>query len=478
MHWIRCSFESLLVVLRAGDASFAPMPNKFLIIALGAAALGVARVAPILRRRAPKPDFALTPDESLAPKLDDARDDELRRSPERASIKTQSPLKSVDAFANATTTLGLDERTIASEGIEVVISTFGATVVKLKTRRGSGLREGGSDDVVLGYDDIESYDESESRPYFGAICGRVANRIANGEFKIRNKTYTLAKNNGENALHGGARGWDRKRWRVEEHTKSTITMSYESPDGDEGFPGNVKAFVVYSVVGERERVRLVVDEEAQSVRLEVIKYAELTTKMTATTDSTTPVSTVQHTYFNLHGHASLQDCGAHVVEMPNCHAYVPVDDKSLIPTGEGLRKVDDTAFDLRSPTPMFDKSPEGYDQSFVIAGADATRPASELPREAPRLAARVTCKDARRALEVYTDAPGVHFYTGNFLSEDMPGNIKDGARYAKQSGFCLETGWFPDAVNQNAKLGSSYPSVIINRGDTYSHTLTYRFLNI
>ena len=454
------------------------MPNKLALLALGAGALVLARIKD--RAKSGAREANVDDDDMTAPKVtlveSGSTTKRVKNTPQ--SIPAVSPLKARDASATNHTSAGLDAHEITADGIAVTISTFGATIVKLKTRSVESDAVKNFDDIVLGYDDCESYDDTEGRPYFGAVCGRVANRIAKGEFKVRNKMYTCAKNNGENTLHGGVSGWDRKRWTVEDKTRSSITLSYVSMDMEEGFPGMVKMYVVYSVVGYRERVNLVVDEKTQLVRIEVSKYAELTTKMTATTDSSTPISTVQHTYFNLHGHSSMQDCGAHVVEMPNCHAYVPVDEDTLIPTGEGVRKVDGSPFDLRKPTAMFEKSPEGYDHSFVIAGADATRPASELPREAPRLAARVTCADAGRALEVYTDAPGVHFYTGNFLSEDMVGNTKDGAAYARQSGFCLETGWFPDAVNQNTKLGASYPGVIVNRGDTYSHTLTYRFLNV
>lgn len=457
------------------------MPNKLALLALGAGAIALARIKSIANRDARDArDARVGDDESAGPKvtLVESSSTSKRVKDTKQSIPALSPLKTRDTSAIDHTIGGLDAHEITADGIAVTISTFGATIVKLKTGSGGDAAVKNFDDIVLGYDDCESYDDTEGRPYFGAVCGRVANRIAKGEFKVRNKMYKCAKNNGENTLHGGVSGWDRKRWTVEDKTKSSITLSYVSADMEEGFPGTVKMYVVYSVVGYRERVNLVVDEKTQLVRIEVSKYAELTTKMTATTDSSTPISTVQHTYFNLHGHASMQDCGDHVVEMPNCHAYVPVNEDTLIPTGEGVRKVDGTPFDLRKPTPMFAKSPEGYDHSFVVAGADATRPASELPREGPRLAARVTCADAGRALEVYTDAPGVHFYTGNFLSEDMVGNTKDDAAYARQSGFCLETGWFPDAVNQSAKLGASYPGVIVNRGDTYSHTLTYRFLNV
>lgn len=384
---------------------------------------------------------------------------------------TSSPLKPREE-ARDELAGGLAPIELSARGARATVSPFGATVLTLEFAQDGD--DGARDDLVLGFEDVESYDETEGRPYFGAVCGRVANRIANGEFKVGSKTYSCAKNNGENTLHGGAVGWDRKRWTVVDKSRSSVTLCYESVDGEEGFPGNVKAYVVYSLVGFGERLKLECDEKEGKVRLKVENFAEFTTKMTATTDSKTPISTVQHTYFNLNGHSHGKNCDSHIIEMPNCHAYIPVDEETLIPTGEGLRKVDGSKFDLRQATRMFEKSSEGYDNSFVIEGPDATRPASELPRAPPRLAARVSSEETGRVLEVFTDAPGVHLYTGNFLSATMLGKTKKHARYIKQSGFCLETGWFPDAVNQHEKVGSTYPSIIVGRGDTYSHTLTYR----
>jgi len=384
---------------------------------------------------------------------------------------TSSPLKPREEVRDELAG-GLAPIELSARGARATVSPFGATVLTLEFAQDGD--DGARDDLVLGFEDVESYDETEGRPYFGAMCGRVANRIANGEFKVGSKTYSCAKNNGENTLHGGAVGWDRKRWTVVDKSRSSVTLCYESVDGEEGFPGNVKAYVVYSLVGFGERLKLECDEKEGKVRLKVENFAEFTTKMTATTDSKTPISTVQHTYFNLNGHSHGKNCDSHIIEMPNCHAYIPVDEETLIPTGEGLRKVDGSKFDLRQATRMFEKSSEGYDNSFVIEGPDATRPASELPRAPPRLAARVSSEETGRVLEVFTDAPGVHLYTGNFLSATMLGKTKKHARYIKQSGFCLETGWFPDAVNQHEKVGSTYPSIIVGRGDTYSHTLTYR----
>jgi len=390
-----------------------------------------------------------------------------------SSTPVPSPRRDAAGYDATHTRGGLAEATLEAHGIRVSVSPFGATLTRIEIANDTA--DEAFEDVVLGYEDVESYDETEGRPYFGAVCGRVANRIAGGEFKVGRETFACAKNNGENTLHGGISGWDRKRWTVVDKTKTSITLCYESPTMEEGFPGRVKMYVIYSLVGFDERVELVPDEKRGEVKLRVRKYAELTTRMTATTDAQTPVSTVQHTYFNLKGHACGEDCRSHTIELPNSEFYVPVDPETLIPTGVGLKKVKGTPFDLRTETPMFTKCKEGYDNTFVVAGDDATRPVSDLPYKEPRLAARVKCAEAGRMLEVFTDAPGVHLYTGNFLSETMLGNMKNGATYVPQGGFCLETGWFPDAVNQHEKIGSSYPSVMLRRGDTYSHTLTYRF---
>lgn len=453
------------------------MPPKLPIVALASALVALAlksrlsRRKPSTRREKPiVPRVSATTTETPSSEAD--------ATPARAlSRTTTSPLRPREPTIDHTAG-GLETVEIRARGITVRVSPFGATLVGVEcARAGREDDDDAREDITLGYDDCESYDQTEGRPYFGAVCGRVANRIANGEFSVGRETFRLKKNNGENTLHGGESGWDRKRWTIEDTSRSSVTLRYESASGEEGFPGKVIAHVVYACVGFGERVTVEADAVSGGVKLVVKNYAELTTKMTATTDATTPISTVQHTYFNLHGHASGRDCSAHVVSMPACDKFVPVDAETLIPTGEGLKKVDGTPYDLRRPTPMFEKSSDGYDNTFVIAGADATRPASELPREAPRLAARVVCPEARRALEVYTDAPGVHLYTGNFLSGTMLGKIKGGARYARQGGFCLETGWFPDAVNQHARVGDAYPSVLVRRGDSYSHTLTYRIEN-
>ena len=450
------------------------MPPKLPIVALASALVALALKSRLSRRKpSTRSENAIVerPTTAETSSEDDA-------TPARArSRTTTSPLRSREPVIDHTAG-GLDTVEIRARGITVRVSPFGATLVGVEcARAGREDDDDAREDITLGYDDCESYDQTEGRPYFGAVCGRVANRIADGEFSVGRETFRLKKNNGENTLHGGESGWDRKRWTVEDTSRSSVTLRYESASGEEGFPGKVIAHVVYSCVGFGERVTVEADDVSGGVKLVVKNYAELTTKMTATTDATTAISTVQHTYFNLHGHASGRDCSAHVVSMPACDRYVPVDAETLIPTGEGLKKVDGTPYDLRHPTSMFEKSSDGYDNTFVISGADATRPASELPREAPRLAARVVCPEARRALEVYTDAPGVHLYTGNFLSGTMLGKIKGGARYARQGGFCLETGWFPDAVNQHARVGDAYPSVLVRRGDSYSHTLTYRIEN-
>jgi aldose 1-epimerase len=453
--------------------------DAFPVVAVAAGAcaivLGVCKM--IFKRKSTTPKRQLQPPKKTEEKSVVDQTPSAKKTPTTNAKKTSTPIHSprrdTTGHDGTHTKGGLAEATLEAHGIRVSVSPFGATLTRIEVAGNDD--DDAFEDVVLGYEDVESYDGTEGRPYFGAVCGRVANRIAGGEFKIGRETYACAKNNGENTLHGGVSGWDRKRWTVVDKTKTSITLCYESPAMEEGFPGKVKMYVIYSLVGFDERVELVPDEKRGEVKLRVRKYAELTTRMTATTDAQTPVSTVQHTYFNLKGHACGEDCRSHTIELPRSEFYVPVDPETLIPTGAGLKTVKGTPFDLRTETPMFAKCEEGYDNTFVVAGDDATRPVRDLPYKEPRLAARVKCAEAGRMLEVFTDAPGVHLYTGNFLSETMIGRLKDGATYVPQGGFCLETGWFPDAVNQHEKVGASYPSVMLRRGDTYSHTLTYRF---
>ncbi|KAG5266287.1 hypothetical protein AALO_G00229310 [Alosa alosa] len=272
----------------------------------------------------------------------------------------------------------VEKWTLSTDSLCVEVISLGCIVTAIKTPD----RQGHFEDVVLGFDDLESY---VSNPrYFGAVVGRVANRIAKGRFSIDGQQYKLAVNNGPNALHGGLQGFNKALW-TSEIVKNGVKFSHCSPDGDEGYPGNLRVSVTYSL-----------DKHTLSVHY------------SAHTDKTTPVNLTNHSYFNLGGQGKV-DIYDHEVTM-SAQAYLPVDD-TMIPTGE-VKSVENTPFDLR----------------------------------APRNHAPGWCTLRGAVLEVSTTQPGVQFYTSNFLDGTLRG--KGGACYPKHSAFCLETQNWPDAVNQ------------------------------
>lgn len=315
-------------------------------------------------------------------------------------------------------------------GVEVRATTYGGTIVSLRTPD----RNGRLDDIVLGFDRLESY--AKESPYFGAIIGRYGNRIARGRFTLDGETYALATNDGPNHLHGGRRGFDKVVWRgepFEDDTSVGVVFTYRSADGEEGYPGNLDVKVTYTLTDSN---RLVFDYEAR-------------------TDKATPVNLTQHSYFNLKG-AGSGDVLGHVLTIA-ASAYTPVD-STLIPTGE-VRPVAGTPFDFRTPTPIGARidaddvqlrNGRGYDHNFML---DRSGPGLTL-------AARVLEPTTGRTLEVYTTEPGVQFYSGNFLDGTITG--KGGKVYGHRSGFCLETQHFPDSPNQ-----PSFPSTILRPGEVY-----------
>lgn len=313
-------------------------------------------------------------------------------------------------------------------GIEVRAITYGGIILSLRTPD----RDGRPADIVLGYDGLDGY--LRDTPYFGAIVGRYGNRIAGGRFALDGVTYTLATNNGPNHLHGGIRGFDKVVWTGEAFETDSavgVALSYTSPDGEEGYPGTLRARVTYTLTDDG---RLVFD------------YA-------ATTDRPTPVNLTQHSYFNL---AGAGDVHGHELTIA-ADRYTPVD-ATLIPTGE-LAPVDGTPFDFRAPTAIgarIDaadvqlKRGGGYDHNFVLTRAD-----TGLAH-----AARVVEPGSGRTLDVWTTEPGVQFYSGNFLDGSITG--KGGTVYAHRTGFCLETQHFPDSPNRPA-----FPSTILRPGEEY-----------
>jgi aldose 1-epimerase len=326
-----------------------------------------------------------------------------------------------------------------SAGAEVSITKYGGRIVTLKTAD----RDGRIADLVLGFDDLEGY--LAKNPYFGALVGRYANRIANAEFTLGGKTYKLAQNNGHNALHGGLHGFDKVAWKAEQITAPkgpALWLQYVSMDGEEGYPGTLNATVTYTLTDNNE---LSVDYRATSNKLTILNLTN-------------------HSYFDLAGQGSGQVLD-HIVTI-HADRFTPVN-TNLIPTGE-LRSVKGTPFDFRTPTRIaerIDADDEqlrcgvGYDHNFVLNGSG----------EGARLAARVHDPESGRTLEVLTTQPGVQFYTGNHLGNPLA-HGKDGAVYGFRSGFCLETQHFPDSPNQR-----NFPSTELKPGDEYRQTTIFRF---
>ena len=323
-------------------------------------------------------------------------------------------------------------------GVEVDIITYGGRITSLKTLDIKGNLE----NVVLGFENLEQYEKDN--PFFGALVGRYGNRIAKGKFNLNNTEYTLAKNNGENSLHGGVMGFDKVVWKVievNEGDKGVLKLSYLSKDMEEGFPGNLTTYVTYTLNSDNS--------------LDVLYEA--------TTDKTTVVNLTQHSYFNLSGDFS-KTILDHEVEI-DADSYIPVD-SGLIPTGE-LATVEGTPFDFREPKLVgkdIDAENEqlelggGYDHCWVLKGHELGY----------RSVAKAFHPATGRTLEVLTDEPGIQFYTGNFLDGTLPS--PKGGTYAKRSGFCLETQHYPDSPNQ-----PNFPSVTLEPGDKYSTKTTFKF---
>ncbi len=327
----------------------------------------------------------------------------------------------------------------SSSGLSVSITTYGAAVVSLFAADASGRRE----DVVLGFDDLAGY-ARRTNPYFGCIVGRVGNRIAEGRFTLDGTAYTLARNDGENHLHGGVtRSFDRVVWKARPFTAPAgpaLELAYLSPDGEEGYPGNLSVTVVYTVAGDALQ----------------IDYA-------ASTDRPTHVNLTNHAYFNLEGEGG----GTILDHEVLIHAgRLTVVGPGLIPTGE-IRSVEGTPFDFRTPRRIGDRidtdDPQmnlagGYDHNWVLDRAGAP----------PWPCALVKAPRSGRVMEVFTTEPGVQFYTGNFLDGTLRG--KGGRIYPRRSGLCLETQHYPDSPNR-----PEFPTTVLRPGGKYATSTIYRF---
>lgn len=316
-------------------------------------------------------------------------------------------------------------------GIIVKITNYGGIITSMMIPD----NEGKPGDIVLGYDSLKGY--LTATPYFGAIVGRYANRIAKGTFKLDNKIYKLAINNGNNSLHGGLKGFDKVVWDAKEINDSSgvgLVLTYLSKDGEEGYPGNLKVTVTYLLSSSDE----------------------LTTTIEATTDKPTPVNLCNHTYFNLN-EAKSSILGHRL--MINASRYTVVNDE-LIPTGE-LRPVTGTPMDFNDFHEVGERIVRvkgGYDHNYIL-----NKNGDDLS-----LAAVIRDSVSGRVVNILTTQPGIQFYSGNFLDGTIKG--KGGRIYRQHWGMCLETQHFPDSPNQPA-----FPNTILHPGEKFREVTVYKF---
>jgi aldose 1-epimerase len=333
----------------------------------------------------------------------------------------------------------VDEYTLTNaNGMEVKIITYGGVITSIRVPD----RNGNLANVTLGFDNLKDY-ETRS-PHFGTITGRYANRIANAKFTLDGKQYTLAANDSVNSLHGGTIGFGKRVWHAEGNGGTGVKLTYLSPDGEEGYPGNLEATVTYTLT------------DANELRMDYH----------ATTDAPTVINLTNHAYFNLAGEGT-GSVYNHIL-MLNADRYNPVDG-TLIPTGE-LAPVAGTPFDFRLPKPLAPGQrsaheqivlARGYDHNFVLNRADFTDTSMML-------AARMYEPESGRMLEVLTTEPGIQFYAGNFLDGTLVGT--SGRLYRQSDAFALETQHFPDSPNQ-----PNFPSTVLRPGETYQTATIFKF---
>jgi aldose 1-epimerase len=325
---------------------------------------------------------------------------------------------------------------VNKNGMEVKIITYGGRITSLKVPD----KNDDFENVVLGFNSLEQY--IEDNPFFGALIGRFGNRIANGKFTLNGEEYTLAQNDGENHLHGGEKGFDKVVWNAEEVGVNALKLTYISEDMEEGYPGRLKTSVIYTLTEDNT----------------------LDVEYKAKTDKMTIVNLTQHAYFNLSGNFS-KDILDHKVKI-NADEFLPVNE-TLIPTGE-LKDVAGTPFDFRESKIVSQQIEEknvqlergqGYDHCWVLNDKDSGM----------RFAASAFHKESGRMLEVHTNEPGIQFYSGNFLDGTLP-QANGKGKYGSRSGFCLETQHFPNSPNQE-----SFPSVVLQPGETYSSKTRFKF---
>jgi aldose 1-epimerase len=317
-------------------------------------------------------------------------------------------------------------------GMQVSIINYGGTVTKILAPD----KQGKLADVVLGFESLDGYLQ-KGNPYFGSLIGRYGNRIANAKFDLDGKPYTLAANNNGNTLHGGNKGYDKVYWNIEKLAgDSSLKLTYQSKDGEEGYPGNLNIEVIYSLSSANE----------------------LKIDYTATTDKATPINLTNHCYFNLSGGNDSTILGHEL--LIKADRYTPVNDK-LIPTGK-IDLVRSTPMDFNTAKAIgkeIDSVSGGYDHNWVL-----NKNGTALEQVATLYHA-----GSGRFMEVFTTEPGLQFYSGNFLDGTLT-NTLHGQKYVKHAALCLETQHYPDSPNQPA-----FPTTILKPGETYRQTSVYKF---
>lgn len=321
------------------------------------------------------------------------------------------------------------------KGVSAEILTYGGIIKNLYVTDKNGVKT----DVVLGRDTLEDYLQNDG--YLGAAIGRHANRIARGEFELNGKMYHVGINEGKNSLHGGKIGFDQKVWEAKavDGAEPSLVLTLTSPDGEEGFPGNVNITMTYTITAENA----------------------LKINYNAVSDADTVLNLTNHSYFNLAGHDS--GCMEKQILQINAGFYTP-NDNECMPTGEVL-SVEGTPFDFRTPKPIGRDIDADFAQIQAVGGFDHN---FALEGRGYRMAAKAECVENGIAMEVWTDKPAMQLYTSNALKE---GTYKNGAHYKPHDAFCLETQYFP-----NAMAHSHYPSPILKKGEVYDFTTEYKFI--